>query len=327
MATGTPASQGFAMPAEWTGTRPPGWPGRTTSATGRASSRPSPGSTARSSATWPAGRRCGCWWRTPPTRRRCAPCSAGSAPRSTRCSSTASPPTGSGAATPAPSGWCAAAPAPPAPSPASGSTPGPSTRTGRRTSAPRRAPPRACSVPLLPVDRGGRQVVLEAGPSTSTPGHHPHHRGVPARPAVQVRNPGYTRQDYQQVFADVLGPEHHLAGARHRRRRHPRPRRRPGPLRGRADHRALPRAQRRRPEPRPAGGEPRAAGGARLEDGSRPALVFLPMPAPLVLDGQRLPASYANFYVANAAVLVPTFNDPNDRVALGSWASCSATGR
>ena len=41
------------------------------------------------------------------------------------------------------------------------------------------------------------------------------------------------------------------------------------------------------------------------------------MPAPLFLDGRRLPASYANFYVANAAVLVPTFNDPADRVALG----------
>jgi agmatine deiminase len=43
----------------------------------------------------------------------------------------------------------------------------------------------------------------------------------------------------------------------------------------------------------------------------------LPMPAPLVFDGQRLPASYANFYIANDRVLVPTFNDPNDRRALG----------
>ena len=41
------------------------------------------------------------------------------------------------------------------------------------------------------------------------------------------------------------------------------------------------------------------------------------MPAPLLLDGMRLPASYANFYIGNAAVLVPTFNDPNDRLALG----------
>jgi agmatine deiminase len=49
----------------------------------------------------------------------------------------------------------------------------------------------------------------------------------------------------------------------------------------------------------------------RLEDGSTPDVVTLPMPTPLVFDGVRLPASYANFYIANAAVLVPTFNDPN----------------
>jgi len=48
----------------------------------------------------------------------------------------------------------------------------------------------------------------------------------------------------------------------------------------------------------------------------------LPMPAPLVFDGQRLPASYANFYIANKTVLMPTFNDPNDRVALNVLAEC-----
>jgi agmatine deiminase len=55
----------------------------------------------------------------------------------------------------------------------------------------------------------------------------------------------------------------------------------------------------------------------RLEDGSKPEVIALPMPSPLYFDGLRLPASYANFYICNAAVLVPTFNDPNDRVALG----------
>jgi agmatine deiminase len=45
-------------------------------------------------------------------------------------------------------------------------------------------------------------------------------------------------------------------------------------------------------------------------------VVDLPMPAPVIFSGQRLPASYANFYVANNLVLVPTFNDPNDRIAL-----------
>ncbi len=46
----------------------------------------------------------------------------------------------------------------------------------------------------------------------------------------------------------------------------------------------------------------------------------LPFPRAVTMDGQRLPASYANFYVANGVVIVPTFNDPNDRVALDALA-------
>ena len=57
--------------------------------------------------------------------------------------------------------------------------------------------------------------------------------------------------------------------------------------------------------------------GMRLENGSKIQVVPLPMPEPLFYDGMRLPASYANFYIGNAAVIVPTFNDPNDRIALG----------
>ncbi len=55
----------------------------------------------------------------------------------------------------------------------------------------------------------------------------------------------------------------------------------------------------------------------RLSDGSKVHTEFLPMPGPVIFKGQRLPASYANFYIANSAVLVPTFNDPNDKKALG----------
>ncbi|MHB1688093.1 MAG: agmatine deiminase family protein [Ignavibacteriaceae bacterium] len=57
--------------------------------------------------------------------------------------------------------------------------------------------------------------------------------------------------------------------------------------------------------------------GMKLEDGSKINFAELPMPTPVIFRGQRLPASYANFYISNAAVLVPTFNDPNDRLALG----------
>jgi agmatine deiminase len=49
-------------------------------------------------------------------------------------------------------------------------------------------------------------------------------------------------------------------------------------------------------------------------------VVTLPFPRPVMLHGQRLPASYANFYIANGVVLVPTFNDPNDRIALNTLA-------
>ena len=51
-------------------------------------------------------------------------------------------------------------------------------------------------------------------------------------------------------------------------------------------------------------------------------IVTLPMPSPVYFEGQRLPASYANFYIANGLVLVPTFNDANDRHALNIIASC-----
>ena len=49
-------------------------------------------------------------------------------------------------------------------------------------------------------------------------------------------------------------------------------------------------------------------------------IVTLPMPEPVLFAGQRLPASYANFYIANGLVLVPTFNDPKDRIALNTLA-------
>ncbi len=52
------------------------------------------------------------------------------------------------------------------------------------------------------------------------------------------------------------------------------------------------------------------------QDGKALSIVELPLPAPVIFNGQRLPASYANFYIANGLVLVPVFNDPNDRFAL-----------
>ena len=80
------------------------------------------------------------------------------------------------------------------------------------------------------------------------------------------------------------------------------------------------------PDPADPNHEPLRENRARLahmtdQDGRRLRVVPLPMPSPVVFAGQRLPASYANFYVANAAVLVPTFNDARDREALAVLAA------
>jgi agmatine deiminase len=52
------------------------------------------------------------------------------------------------------------------------------------------------------------------------------------------------------------------------------------------------------------------------QDGKLFQVIELPMPGPVFFENRRLPASYGNFYIANGIVLVPVFNDPNDRIAL-----------
>ncbi|MGC9987668.1 MAG: agmatine deiminase family protein [Terriglobales bacterium] len=60
-------------------------------------------------------------------------------------------------------------------------------------------------------------------------------------------------------------------------------------------------------------------------DGQKLEIVEIPMPRPVVFEGRQLPASYANFYIANGVVLVPVFNDPNDRIALNVLAEVFPT--
>jgi agmatine deiminase len=61
---------------------------------------------------------------------------------------------------------------------------------------------------------------------------------------------------------------------------------------------------------------------ATLENGRSPKIITLPMPKDIVFDTLVLPASYANFLILDHCVLVPTFNDPSDRIALNTLASC-----
>lgn len=60
----------------------------------------------------------------------------------------------------------------------------------------------------------------------------------------------------------------------------------------------------------------------RLENGKQLNVVELPMPSPVIFDDQRLPASYANFYICNKHVIVPTFRDKNDDNALETIQQC-----
>src|SRR5947209_14995655 len=139
---------------------------------------------------------------------------------------------------------------------------------------------------------------------------------------VQARNPGLGREDLRQIFRDYLGVEHVLwlkngiAG---------------DDTHGHVDDLArfvdpttvvtVVEKNKSDVNYEPLQENLSLLRAMRDQDGRPLRVETLPMPEPLYFDGQRLPASYANFYIANELVLVPTFNDPNDRVALNTLAA------
>jgi agmatine deiminase len=138
---------------------------------------------------------------------------------------------------------------------------------------------------------------------------------------VQQRNPGLSREQLERVFADYLGIDQviwlgrGIAG---------------DDTHGHVDdiarfaaHDTIVAAV--EPNSSDPNHAPLAENLALLKSARTPAgkqftVVELPIPRPVVFRGQRLPASYANFYIANGLVLVPTFHDPNDRIALNTLA-------
>lgn len=171
---------------------------------------------------------------------------------------------------------------------------------------------------FLPAHQG-RRVVLEGG-SIDVNG-----RGTLLtteeclQSKVQERNPGFTKQDYEEVFRAQLGVTNVLwlgngiAG---------------DDTHGHVDDlsrfvNATTVVTIVEEDPKDANYAPLRDNLARLkdmkdQDGKPLRVETLPIPRPVWFDGQRLPASYANFYIANKLVLVPTFNDANDRVALNT---------
>ena len=136
---------------------------------------------------------------------------------------------------------------------------------------------------------------------------------------VQERNPGFDKRDYEQLFRNYLGVTHvvwlrnGIAG---------------DDTHGHVDDLSRfvdPTTVVTIVEENPADANYSALQenlallkAAKDQDGNSLRVETLPMPARVFFNGQRLPASYANFYIANKIVLVPVFNDPNDRVALNT---------
>ncbi len=138
---------------------------------------------------------------------------------------------------------------------------------------------------------------------------------------VQERNPGVGREQLERVFHDFLGIDQVIWLDRG--------------IAGDDTHGHIDDISRFvsvdtivtavEPDTRDANHAPLAENLRRLRDARTSAgkpfnLVELPLPRPVVFRGQRLPASYANFYLANGLVLVPTFHDPKDRIALNTLA-------
>ncbi len=181
---------------------------------------------------------------------------------------------------------------------------------------------RRLDIPILtPVSRG-KQVVLEGGSIDVNGAGTVLTTEECLLSDTQVRNPGLTRQDYQVIFRDYLGAGHTLwlrngiAG---------------DDTHGHVDDLArfvdattVVIASEQNPSDdnfEPLQENLSLLQEMRDQNGNTLRVETLPMPQPVFFDGQRLPASYANFYIANSLVLVPTFNDANDRLALNKLAN------
>lgn len=191
----------------------------------------------------------------------------------------------------------------------------------------RHVPAKVASFLELPLTKAmykGRQVVLEGGAIDSNgKGTLLTSEECLLDPEIQVRNPGFTKADYEAVFADYLGITNTIwlgkgiAG---------------DDTHGHIDDLcrfvnantiiSVVESDKKDENYKALQDNLLRLKKARLEDGSSPEIVELPMPQKLYFEGIRIPASYANFLILNKTVLVPTFNDPNDRVALNIIADC-----
>ena len=180
------------------------------------------------------------------------------------------------------------------------------------------------NMPLTQVLYKGNPVILEGGAiDVNGKGTLLTSEECLMHPDIQVRNSGFTKSDYEAIFKEFLGITNVIWLG--------------NGIEGDDTHGHIDDLCRfvnedtiitvveSDPEDHnylPLQDNLRRLQNSKLENGKKPTIVTLPMPQKLEFQNLRLPASYANFLILNKCVLVPVFNDPNDRHALNIIAGC-----
>lgn len=180
------------------------------------------------------------------------------------------------------------------------------------------------NIPLTRVCYKGKNVVLEGGAlEVNGKGTLITSEECLLHPTVQVRNEGFTKKDYEAIFKEYLGItqtiwlKDGIVG---------------DDTHGHIDDLcrfvnestvvAVVESDAKHENYAPLQENLKRLKNAKLENGKPVKVIELPMPDKIIFDGLQLPASYANFLILNYTVLVPIFNDPNDRIALNIMADC-----
>ncbi|PXY41246.1 agmatine deiminase [Flavobacterium cheongpyeongense] len=180
------------------------------------------------------------------------------------------------------------------------------------------------NIPLTQVVYKGKPVIVEGGAiDVNGKGTLLTSEECLMHPTIQVRNPGFTKEDYEAVFKEYLGVTNVIWLG--------------DGIEGDDTHGhiddlcrfvnedtivTIVETDKNDSNYKPLQENLKRLQNAKLEDGKSPTIVALPMPKRVDFEDLRLPASYANFLILNNCVLVPTFNDSNDRVALNILSEC-----
>nr|WP_072992784.1 agmatine deiminase family protein [Flavobacterium segetis] len=180
------------------------------------------------------------------------------------------------------------------------------------------------NIPITQVMYNGKPVIVEGGAiDTNGRGTLLTSEECLMHPEIQVRNPNFTKEDYEAVFKEYLGITNVIWLGEG--------------IEGDDTHGhiddlcrfvnedtivTIVETDKNDHNYQPLQDNLKRLQNAKLENGKSPIIVALPMPKRLDFEKLRLPASYANFLILNKSVLVPTFNDSNDRVALNILSEC-----